>query len=52
MRIFVLVLLAIFAIASVTNGLIQELCATLAYIGLGVAAVVLYVDRRRSRRSE
>lgn len=53
MRIVIAVMLVVLAVASVTHGGIQELCATIAYIGLGVAAVFLYVERARSgRRSE
>lgn len=48
MRIVIIVMLAVLAIASVTHGAIQEFCATVAYAGLAVAAVLLYVERARS----
>jgi hypothetical protein len=50
MRRFIVALLVVLAIASVTHGPVQELCATVAYLGIGAAAVALYVERRRERR--
>lgn len=48
MRRFALVMVALFAGASLTGGALQELLASLAYVGLGIAAATLYIERYRS----
>lgn len=44
-------LLAFLCVASVTDGALQEFCATVGYIGLGIAVPILFIQRFLERRS-